>query len=134
VGQKVKGGMYCDRCDRPVPAVKNTHRLRNAIGVVALPATAGLSAAGMKVERYICPTCGGHVHAGSASSGSLGSVAQAQMDKRERARRRKARMDALSERAAMREAKRQARREARSAASTARQPQPEATRSSGDSQ
>jgi len=59
--------MYCDRCDRPVPAVKNTHRLRNSLGVLALPATGGLSAAGMKGERYVCPTCGGHVRAASGS-------------------------------------------------------------------
>ncbi len=35
-----------------VLAVKNTHRIRNSVGVVA---TAGLSA---KVEGYLCPVCG----------------------------------------------------------------------------
>lgn len=56
--QKVKGGMWCETCHKPVMAVKNTHRLRNATSLVTLPATAALSVFGLKGERYACPTCG----------------------------------------------------------------------------
>jgi len=160
VGQKIKGGMYCDRCDRPVAAVKNTHRIRNAAGVLALPATGGLSAAGMKGERYMCPLCGGHVHgaSGSRTGGGLptyadrrriaagqralrmeqaaagGSLSPGQLARDQRAARHQARVDERREQTAARVAKRRAAREARALASTAPQPQPEATRSSGDSQ
>jgi hypothetical protein len=44
---------YCERCDEPVLAVKNTHRIRNAI------TTIGFLGIGAKVEPYLCPNCGG---------------------------------------------------------------------------
>jgi hypothetical protein len=62
MGQKTKGGMWCPECDRPVMGVKNTHRIRNAAGLLAAPATGALSLNGLKTEGYICPTCGGPVH------------------------------------------------------------------------
>lgn len=54
---KMKGGMYCPACERPVMAVKNTHRLRNTAAIVTAPV--GFPFA--KVEGYICPNCGGPV-------------------------------------------------------------------------
>jgi uncharacterized Zn finger protein (UPF0148 family) len=39
--------------------VRTTHGLRNAISIVALPATFGASSVGLKGEGYVCPTCGG---------------------------------------------------------------------------
>jgi hypothetical protein len=61
MGQKMKGGMWCPQCNKPVMGIKNTHRIRNAFSVLAAPATAGASFAGSKVEGYMCPTCGGSV-------------------------------------------------------------------------
>jgi len=110
VGQKITGDMYCDRCDRPVPAVKNTHRLRNSLGVLALPATGGLSAAGMKGERYVCPICGGHVHATRVSP-SL--TARVQMKTEERAELRPLRQERNRERVERARARAEARRQRR---------------------
>ena len=63
MGQKTKGGMWCDYCQRPVMGVKNTHRMRNTISIVAMPATQFVSAAGLKRDMsWICPTCGSSVH------------------------------------------------------------------------
>jgi hypothetical protein len=43
--------------------VKNTHRMRNTISIVAMPATQFVSAAGLKRDMsWICPTCGSSVH------------------------------------------------------------------------
>lgn len=55
MGVKVKGGMYCQRCDKPVAAQKSTHRARGAASIAtglwpfALP------------DDYHCPDCGGLV-------------------------------------------------------------------------
>ena len=70
MGQKTKGGMWCDQCQRPTMGVKNTHRVRNAVSLVALPATNALSLGGLKSEGYVCPTCGGRARQlpGSRSS------------------------------------------------------------------
>ena len=59
MGQKIKGGQWCPTCERPVMAVKNTHRARNAIAAGNAVATAGFSLLFAKSEPYICPTCGG---------------------------------------------------------------------------
>ena len=63
MGQKVKGGMWCLACQKPVMGMKNTHRVRNAASTLALPVTAPflgpLMRGGFKNEGYICPTCGG---------------------------------------------------------------------------
>jgi DNA-directed RNA polymerase subunit RPC12/RpoP len=59
MGQKYKGGMWCPYCQKPVLAVKNTHKLRNTLSIMALPATNVLSAGGIKSEGYACPNCGG---------------------------------------------------------------------------
>ncbi len=66
MGQKVKGGMWCAACHKPVMGVKNTHKLRNALVAPFAPVTSvfslsGLKPAGMKVEGYVCPSCGGPV-------------------------------------------------------------------------
>jgi len=61
MGQKNKGGMWCDHCQRPVLAVKNTHRLRNAVSVGGVVVTGGVSLVGTRVQGYRCPSCGGHV-------------------------------------------------------------------------
>jgi len=42
--------------------VKNTHRVRNTIGVAGIAGTGGLSLAFTKREGYVCPTCGNTVH------------------------------------------------------------------------
>src|ERR1035438_3773213 len=62
MGQKNKGGMWCEACDRPVMGVKNTHRIRNTVSVGTTVSTFGVSLLGAKVEGYVCPTCGGGVH------------------------------------------------------------------------
>jgi len=61
MGQKNKGGMWCETCDRRVMGVKNTHRLRNTLSLGTSVATAGVSLFGSKVEGYVCPTCGNKV-------------------------------------------------------------------------
>ena len=67
MGQKVKGGMWCQRCG-PVAGVKNTHGVRNTAGVAGTLATAGLSLLVTKVDRYVCPTCGGPVSSARAAA------------------------------------------------------------------
>lgn len=74
MGQRTKGGMYCDYCQRPVMGVKTTHRLRNAASVGGVVATGGLSLAGSKVEGYVCPTCGNRVHAKTSGNGLLALI------------------------------------------------------------
>lgn len=59
MGVKVKGGMYCKRCDRPVMAQKTGHGVRNTLAVGGTLATAGLSLLGAKSEKWRCPMCGG---------------------------------------------------------------------------
>ena len=43
MGQKTKGGRWCDTCQRPVMGVKNTHRVRNTLSVGGSLATGGVS-------------------------------------------------------------------------------------------
>jgi hypothetical protein len=59
LGVKVKGGMYCRRCNRPVMAQKSGHGVRNTLAVGGTLATAGLSLLGAKSEKWRCPNCGG---------------------------------------------------------------------------
>lgn len=59
MGLKVKGGMYCKRCGKPVMAQKNGHGVRNVVAVGGTLATAGLSLLGAKSEKWRCPICGG---------------------------------------------------------------------------
>jgi len=59
MGQRSKGGLWCDRCQRPVLGVKTTHRARNTLSVGGALATGGLSLLGTRVEGYRCPHCGG---------------------------------------------------------------------------
>ncbi len=59
MGIKVKGGMYCRRCNRPVMAQKSGHGVRNTLAVGGTLATAGLSLLGAKSEKWRCPNCGG---------------------------------------------------------------------------
>lgn len=59
MGVKVKGGMYCKRCERPVMAQKSGHAVRNTAAVGGILATAGLSLLGAKTEKWRCPICGG---------------------------------------------------------------------------
>jgi len=58
---KVKGGVYCQSCDRPVAAQKSTHRLRNVAAVVTAPTTLGVSLLGTAAGKWHCPLCGGPV-------------------------------------------------------------------------
>lgn len=69
MGQKTKGGMWCDTCQRPVMGVKNTHRIRNTLSVGGTFATGGASLVGSKVEGYVCPTCGGRARQRRAADG-----------------------------------------------------------------
>jgi hypothetical protein len=62
MGVKVKGGMFCPQCDKPVAAQKGTARLRNTLGVVFMPVTGGASGLGTQVNDWHCPTCGGPVY------------------------------------------------------------------------
>jgi hypothetical protein len=59
LGLKIKGGMYCRRCGKPVMAQKNGHGVRNVVAVGGTLATAGLSLFGAKSEKWRCPMCGG---------------------------------------------------------------------------
>jgi hypothetical protein len=58
---KVRGGMFCKQCDKPVAAQKSTHRMRNVASTAALGLTMGASALGYKGGQWHCPTCGGPV-------------------------------------------------------------------------
>ncbi len=72
MGMKVKGGMWCDYCGRPVAAQKSTHRFRNvSAGVLALP-TAGLSLGGFAAGEWHCPFCGGPVRRASTTTSPPG--------------------------------------------------------------
>lgn len=59
MGVKVKGGMYCKRCGKPVMAQKTGHGVRNTVAVGGALATVGLSLLGAKSEKWRCPVCGG---------------------------------------------------------------------------
>jgi len=59
LGVKVKGGMYCKRCEKPVMAQKTGHGVRNVVAVGGTLATAGLSLLGAKSEKWRCPICVG---------------------------------------------------------------------------
>lgn len=63
---KVKPGMYCERCETPVAAQKQTHKARS---LLLGPLTYG---AAVKVGEWHCPVCGGPVipasRAGSAKA------------------------------------------------------------------
>jgi hypothetical protein len=61
MGQVNNGGMWCDYCNRPVMGVKNTHHVRNTLGVAGIAATGGLSLLLAKTERFVCPNCGNTV-------------------------------------------------------------------------
>ena len=78
MGQKAKGRMWCDTCQRPIMAVKNTHRLRNTLSVGGSFATGGASLLGSKVEGYFCPTCGSRARAKRAGDGRATPGAGAQ--------------------------------------------------------
>jgi hypothetical protein len=56
---KVKGGMYCKRCQQPVLAQKTGHAVRNTAALGGILATGGLSLFAAKSEKWRCPTCGG---------------------------------------------------------------------------
>jgi ssDNA-binding Zn-finger/Zn-ribbon topoisomerase 1 len=90
MGQKYKGGMYCPQCQKPVMAVKNTHKLRNTLSIMALPATNVLSGAAIKSEGYICPNCGGPAITrrvkGGSSLGYLVNQANKALDARKQRR------------------------------------------------
>lgn len=55
MGVRVKGGMYCSRCEQPVAAERGGHAVRNTLGAAM---TLGLS---LKTERWHCRKCGGPV-------------------------------------------------------------------------
>jgi len=59
MGVKVKGDMYCKRCNKPVMAQKSGHGVRNTVAVGGALATAGLSLLGARPEKWRCPVCGG---------------------------------------------------------------------------
>jgi hypothetical protein len=52
MGVAVKGGMYCERCERPVAAQKTTHGVRNTTAIFTYGTTG-------KIEDWHCPNCGG---------------------------------------------------------------------------
>jgi hypothetical protein len=59
LGVKLKGGMYCRQCGKPVMAQKTGHGVRNTVAIGGALATAGLSLLGAKSEKWRCPICGG---------------------------------------------------------------------------
>lgn len=56
MGVKVKGGMWCNRCQRPVAGQKSTRKLASVLGAVA---SAGLYVSGP--SPFHCPFCGSSV-------------------------------------------------------------------------
>lgn len=56
---KIKGNQWCDRCQRPVAAVKSTNRVRNTGAVTAGLLTGRLGFLAAKNDAYVCQTCGG---------------------------------------------------------------------------
>lgn len=97
MGVKVKGGMYCRQCDKPVMAQRNGHGLRNTVAVGGTLATAGLSLLGAKSEKWRCPTCGGpcvpvsQIRTNQAIAGYLAS-----RDQRKKAKARRQAEDAVA--------------------------------------
>ncbi len=51
--------MYCRKCKRPVPGIRNGHAVRNTAGVLGAVPTLGLSLLATKSEGWHCPNCGG---------------------------------------------------------------------------
>jgi predicted RNA-binding Zn-ribbon protein involved in translation (DUF1610 family) len=52
-------GRWCAHCNRVVMAQKNGHAVRNTVAVLMTPGTLGLSLAGSKRGKWLCPQCGG---------------------------------------------------------------------------
>jgi large subunit ribosomal protein L7/L12 len=61
VAVREKGGMWCERCQRPVTARKTGRRVRNTTSVVGALPTAGVSLLFAKTEKWHCSVCGGPV-------------------------------------------------------------------------
>jgi hypothetical protein len=61
VGQRTRGGMWCDHCNARTRGVKNMHRIRNSASAITFPFTGGLSAMAGRVEGYVCQSCGSPV-------------------------------------------------------------------------
>lgn len=58
MGVKVKAGMWCEYCVRPVAGQKSTHRLRNGVAAVLAAPTGGAALLGARADGYHCPICG----------------------------------------------------------------------------
>ena len=58
MGQRTKGGKWCDTCRKPVLGIKTTARARNTVSALTAPGTMGASLLFAKMEGYVCPTCG----------------------------------------------------------------------------
>lgn len=43
MGQQIIGNMWCNACSKPIVGIWNQHAIRNAVSVLAVPATGGVS-------------------------------------------------------------------------------------------
>lgn len=59
MGQKVKGGLWCDACARPVAGIKTRHRMRNLASNLFSGPAAGLLLGTSKYRDWVCSQCGG---------------------------------------------------------------------------
>lgn len=58
MGVRVKAGMWCDLCKKPVAGQKSGRRVRGTVsGLLAIP-TGGLSLLAVKSDDWHCPDCG----------------------------------------------------------------------------
>jgi ribosomal protein S27AE len=64
----------CPRCG-PVMAMRNTHGLRNSVGLLGASLTGGLSLLGTKVELPICPKCGQRINHIPSVGAAIGEAA-----------------------------------------------------------
>ena len=55
---RVKGGMYCERCKKPVEAIRQGEPAHHTVSGVTGPLTRGWSQLDVESEGWICPDCG----------------------------------------------------------------------------
>jgi len=55
---RVKGGMYCERCKKPVEAIRQGHPAHHTISGVTGPLTRNWEQLDVQSDGWVCPDCG----------------------------------------------------------------------------
>ena len=55
---RVKGGMYCERCGKPIEAIRQGHPAHHPVSGVTGPLTRNWERLDVKSAGWVCPDCG----------------------------------------------------------------------------